>query len=131
MNKGTYASQSGFWSIFALSSLDVPLGTPTVVCLKIASNCALRSLRAEARCICCYARLSSEGVPEGTSSESNAAERQMQQHQPYVPLSIEGVFAKYIPNAKAGQTEADDRNKISYTHWLSPPFQWIPLRVSM
>ena len=26
MKKGTHASQSGFWTIFALSSLDVPLG---------------------------------------------------------------------------------------------------------
>ena len=63
MNKGAYASQSGFWTIFALSSLDVPLGTTAVVCLKIATSCALRSLRAEACVICRYARLSSDGVP--------------------------------------------------------------------
>ena len=44
MSKGAHASQSEFWTIFTLSSLDVPLGTPAVVCLKIASNYALRSL---------------------------------------------------------------------------------------
>ena len=91
MDEGAHASQSGSWTIFALSSLDVPPGTTAVVCLKIASNCALRSLRVEACCICCYVRLSSEGVPEGTSSESNTAERQMRQHPPYVPLFIEGM----------------------------------------
>ena len=118
MNKGTHASQSAFWTIFALSSLDVPLGTPAVVCLKIASNCALRSLRVEARCICCYARLSSEGVPEGTSSESNTAERQMQQHPPYVPLSIEGIQppVQYLHENRgipAKQSYLPDRQNIS------------------
>ena len=41
------------------------------------------------------------------------------------------IFAECVSGTKAGNAEAHNCNKVHNTHWLSPPFQWIPLQDSM
>ena len=41
------------------------------------------------------------------------------------------IFAECVSGTKAGNAEAHNCNKAHNTHWLSPPFQWIPLQDSM
>ena len=41
------------------------------------------------------------------------------------------ILAECVSGTKAGDAEAHNCNEVHNTHWLSPPFQWIPFRVSM
>ena len=41
------------------------------------------------------------------------------------------ILAECVSGTKAGNAEAHNCNKVHNTHWLSPPFQWIPLQDSM
>ena len=41
------------------------------------------------------------------------------------------IFTECVSGTKAGDAEAHYCNEVQNTHWRSPPFHQIPLRVSM
>ena len=48
-----------------------------------------------------------------------------------VSFGITCFCAECVSGTKAGDAEAHNCNEVHNTHWLSPPFQRIPFRVSM